>query len=628
MLTLERGTIVDGYEIIDLVGRGGNGAVYKALERELDRIVAIKLLMDPSNQTQLNRFRREVQALSRLDHPHIMKCYRAGFIGSHLYVAMEYWSANSLLRYIGDKGNDWQSVTAVIARVCQALDYAHRHGIVHRDVTPANILVKNLNEPDSVKVLDFGLARLLDGPNQQNITATGELIGSVYYMSPEQCTGQEADARSDIYSLGCVLYALLTGEPPFSAENAFGLMHKHVHENQVPPSKLAPEVPKALDSIVATAMAKSPETRYRSMDDFQQDLLTLLRNPSLLPGTARKSPTNNWRRLLGTAICLPVALTTILVCFPELVLQLLPADAANQSGLWCCNQLTALGLKEKARTVLEVTERRCRDSLNWDPLDAAGFYLAESNWFNTQKEPDQASRTTAQALNKLLQYCQHTAYDTAASRSMAAQAARSLEHCTMPDSLSGSDWVRLSKRYDKDGANFRKLAMRFAPGETAKQRAETCIALAQYSSQLNDRAAMKQFLQNLLTIRADEHGSIAPYLVHGAAMLEYAELLPESLALCTRGITIARSGLASDQPALSWLYYRMSRVLFKQRRIINSAAHLEQAAKFPESVGGVPKSDLNEAMRQLLPALEAAGRSAQAQTLQRLIAPGTGRRVN
>ncbi len=167
----------------------------------------------------------------------------------------------------------------VIVQVCDAMNFAHQHGVVHRDMKPNNVMLLDEPKPDFVKLLDFGLARLHAAPGESGakLTRTGALIGSMYYMSPEQCQGMEADSRADIYALGCMLYEIISGEPPVVADNPIAMMQKHVHDTPISLSiKLGQKnIPRELDDILRKAMAKEPAARYQTMEEFRHDLQLL-----------------------------------------------------------------------------------------------------------------------------------------------------------------------------------------------------------------------------------------------------------------------------------------------------------------------------------------------------------------
>lgn len=278
--TLKAGTVIDSrYEIVEHLGDGGMGSVFKALELGLERFVALKML-HPSligDSEHRERFKREGALLATLEHPHIIRCFRFGVWNETFpYIAMEFLSGESLSRVIGaDCTLGTARVLTIGKQICDAMQYAHESKIIHRDLKPANILLTGTENQDFVKVLDFGMARLLPAPNQvsQHLTQTGELIGSVHYMSPEQCLGKKSDARSDIYSLGCLLYEALAGGPPLVADAPVRVIQMHVHDYPAPLEKCFKKaLPPGLNSVLMRAMAKNPKDRYQSMSELKAAL--------------------------------------------------------------------------------------------------------------------------------------------------------------------------------------------------------------------------------------------------------------------------------------------------------------------------------------------------------------------
>ncbi|MDT7671323.1 MAG: eukaryotic-like serine/threonine-protein kinase, partial [Pseudonocardiales bacterium] len=267
------------YELGDTLGYGGMSEVHKGRDVRLSRDVAVKVLRadlarDP--QFQL-RFRREAQNAAALNHPAIVAVYDTGETESEFgtlpYIVMEFVDGQTLREIVKGTGPlSQQRVMEVMADVCAALDFSHRHGIIHRDVKPANVMI---TRGGAVKVMDFGIARALaDG---QNMTQTAAVIGTAQYLSPEQARGEAVDARSDVYAAGCVLFELLTGEPPFSGDSPVAVAYQHVREDVRRPSEVNPDVPAELDSIVLKAMSKNPANRYQSAAEMRSDLVRVLR---------------------------------------------------------------------------------------------------------------------------------------------------------------------------------------------------------------------------------------------------------------------------------------------------------------------------------------------------------------
>ncbi|WAL65563.1 Stk1 family PASTA domain-containing Ser/Thr kinase [Amycolatopsis cynarae] len=267
------------YELGDTLGYGGMSEVHHGTDIRLGREVAVKILRadlarDPQFQ---ERFRREAQNAAALNHPAIVAVYDTGEaqteFGPLPYIVMEYVSGRTLRDIVKTEGPMSQKrAMEVMADVCAALDFSHRHGIVHRDVKPANVMI---TDHGAVKVMDFGIARAMhDG--QAAMTQTAAVIGTAQYLSPEQARGEGVDARSDVYAAGCVLYELITGEPPFTGDSPVAVAYQHVREDPKAPSSVNPAVSPELDAIVLKALAKGPANRYQSAAEMRSDMVRVL----------------------------------------------------------------------------------------------------------------------------------------------------------------------------------------------------------------------------------------------------------------------------------------------------------------------------------------------------------------
>jgi beta-lactam-binding protein with PASTA domain/tRNA A-37 threonylcarbamoyl transferase component Bud32 len=265
----------DRYEMVHHIARGGMAQVYLAKDLLLDRPVALKVLFPELSvdRSFVERFRREAKAAANLSHPNIVSIYDWGQGDQTYYIVMEYVDGptlSSLLRPKDASPAPLEPLRAasIAASVAAALDFAHRRGVIHRDVKPGNVLIDDRGQ---VKVADFGIARAVG--TSEDLTQTGSVMGTATYFSPEQAQGYPVDPRSDVYSLGVVLYEMATGKPPFTGDNPVSIAYKHVKEPPPRPTSINPAVPVALEAIILKAMAKDPEGRYQSAEDMRADLV-------------------------------------------------------------------------------------------------------------------------------------------------------------------------------------------------------------------------------------------------------------------------------------------------------------------------------------------------------------------
>ncbi|MDP9330165.1 MAG: Stk1 family PASTA domain-containing Ser/Thr kinase [Actinomycetota bacterium] len=267
---MNRSELGDRYRIEARIGAGGMAEVFRGFDPVLNRTVAIKVLNEQyaRDASFVDRFRREAQAAARLNHPNIVGIYDHGSDDGTQFIVMEFIEGRTLAEALsaGRRPTPVQSAE-VAGHISDALAAAHAQGVIHRDIKPANVMV---TRDGTVKVMDFGIARLVSGP--ETAPQTSAVLGTAAYLSPEQAQGHPVDARTDIYSLGTVLYEMLTGRPPFTGESPVAIAYKQVNEPPVPPSILNGEVSPAMDAVVMRALSKNPANRYQTAKEFGEDL--------------------------------------------------------------------------------------------------------------------------------------------------------------------------------------------------------------------------------------------------------------------------------------------------------------------------------------------------------------------
>ncbi|HEY9772840.1 MAG TPA: protein kinase [Planktothrix sp.] len=310
------------YEIESILGRGGMSIVYRARDVFMERVVAIKILHTNlmSDNTAIQRFRQEAQAAGGLNHPNIMTVYDFGLTAEdQAFLVMELFDGPTLAEILENETRITPDRTVRLARqICDGLDHAHKKGIVHRDLKPSNLcIVKREDGKEMVKIVDFGIAKFMpqEGRKSQQLTQTGQIFGSPLFMSPEQCTGKSLDARTDIYSLGCLLYEALTGAPPFMGDTAYDTMTMHINEAPTPLRKVAADanIPELVQTPVMKCLQKKPEDRYQSAADMKDDLPPLGDDPQHT--TTQWAPTwySSIRYNREARVAVAVG-TTILLC--------------------------------------------------------------------------------------------------------------------------------------------------------------------------------------------------------------------------------------------------------------------------------------------------------------------------
>lgn len=401
--------LANKYKLISVLGAGGMGTVYKAKDILVDRIVAIKVLRaDSHNDDLIRRFQREAKIAARIDHRNCLGLLDFGIDNDRPYLVMPFVDGRTLSEFIKQE-RSIAPLTAIelFIQICEGLDAAHRMGVVHRDIKPSNVVLLESPVGITVKILDFGIAKLRepDGQSGATMTTTGELLGSPRYMSPEQCEGQPADERSDIYSLGILMYETLTGEPPFRDENVFAIIEKHRKEDPAPLflSGINNKIAKQLEAIVFKCLAKDPAHRYQVISHLQIDLNNVSRQLQGLPAkgvsiiplkTARikRNLAPNW--YIGTiVIILLMVLSAIASSLYLPLFQTIPNDERNitftlpdvlpvlsESEINAKNELYTLGASN------------AKNTYGRDSSELADLYMHAGDFFFKHQQYDYANK--------------------------------------------------------------------------------------------------------------------------------------------------------------------------------------------------------------------------------------------
>ena len=298
------GNVVGSYKVTEKIGEGGMGAVFKGIDLMLEREVAIKMLRpELASQPQVvERFRSEAVTLAKLNHPNIATLFSFLRQGEDFFMVMEFVrgeTLDSLIRRTGAMPCD--RAVALLNQALDGIDHAHKMGIIHRDIKPANMM---LTENGTLKVMDFGIARVL---GTSRMTKQGNIVGTVEYMSPEQVRGQETDARSDIYSLGILLYEMLTGRVPFSSDSEYDLMRMQIENAPPPPRVFSAQIPQPVEQAIMRSLAKRPEARFQGADEFRNALSNVLGSiaPTIVAAPVATPPATR----LGDAATIPAPIS-------------------------------------------------------------------------------------------------------------------------------------------------------------------------------------------------------------------------------------------------------------------------------------------------------------------------------
>jgi eukaryotic-like serine/threonine-protein kinase len=351
----------EGYQLIEEIGRGGMGVVYKARQIGLDRLVALKMILPPHGPRERARFRTEAEATARLSHPSIVQIYEVGQESDCPFLAMEFVAGTSLDKQLADSPLSGRAAAELLLDLALAVAYAHKQGIVHRDLKPANILLAADGSP---KITDFGLARRLLADDSDNqplaATQTGAIVGTPSYMAPEQCGGtrQRVGPAADVYALGAVLYEALTGRPPFRGQTPLDTLELVRSQEPVSPRRLVPKLPRDLETICLKCLAKQPQQRYGSAAAFAVDLRRFLSGEPILARPAgRTERAIRWSRRNPAVASLLSGIALLLVCGTTIA-SALAIWAMREKGRADEQTLLAIASAKLERAARELAEIR------------------------------------------------------------------------------------------------------------------------------------------------------------------------------------------------------------------------------------------------------------------------------
>lgn len=488
---LTPGTLIDGrFEIVELIGEGGMGTVYSARHKQMDRTIALKLLKANliRDEEKIARFRNEARVLSSLQHPNIIAIHAIGLAETgQPYMAMDIVSGESLSDAISRRGYfEQDEALRICIEICAGLEYAHSHNIVHRDIKPSNIILSPARGGALVpKLVDFGIAKDLDSAAAQNLTQTGAAMGSVFYLSPGQFEGRAADPSSDIYALGCTLYEMLTGVPPFEADNFFEAAMRHHSAIAVPVNQRNPaaNITPGVQNIINHMLEKEHHSRYQSGKHLREDLeLALARKPlkhapehgqKQLVTADKNSRRDKRLKIVLVSVMSVIAIAIAYACFDSFskrpVGQALSATAEAEDALDLArrNLHNFWDSPEEAAKEVEICRRAvCLADKTNDPLLRARAYrfLAEAGRAslasNAAKTNRRLTRTELQPLLQLLESAtnlSNTAYklESNSQRRWNLELERYLDQhefvmitCISGDFASAQSWEALLKYLD------------------------------------------------------------------------------------------------------------------------------------------------------------------------------------
>lgn len=544
------GTVLgDRYEILSVIGSGGMGIVYKARHQLMDRLVAVKMLNQETiaEEHLLTRFQQEAKTASMLSHPNIVAVFDYGVFDNKPYLVMDYVEGRSLEDLIAEGPVPLNRYFSLFSQAADALSHAHQKGVVHRDIKPSNIMIEqNDLDPNCVRVVDFGIAKLVRGKKdtgEQKITGGGEVLGSAPYMSPEQCMGQEIGIASDIYSLGCVMYEALSGQPPAQGKNTLDTIYKQINDEPLPLRTVRSDlnIPQSIEAVVMKALRKDPSRRFANMYELNAALEEAFKpvkppkqtdeKAAVVPAVPARPPLlKKLRPLIAAAIVLPLICGLVYFSAGEgtlkakqleaqLALQeaaigpnnprLIPllTELSNEYRSYDPAYIGAIRIQERLVRLLEKSQGNSVE-LSRAKLQLADMFTRRSNLIRAKVLREEA----LQVLHKYASGLPDSAPEKEAALKQVSQltnkvhGSNSLEYADTLTTLAqfhakAKDWQNADTAY---GDALKIRAQIF--GETSDKYAD---ALEEYAGVLVEAHNFRKaplYLQNVLEIREKLHG--------------------------------------------------------------------------------------------------------------------------
>lgn len=586
-----RGTVIDSrYEIVSPLGAGGMGTVFKAKHLDLNRIVAIKVLHPrfTADAAAVRRFQREARIISKLKHENILSVFGFGGFEGCVYLAMEFVEGTSLGQLIHTRLTlSPNEALPYLLQIADAMQHAHGNGVLHRDLKPDNVMmVVSSVSILSACVVDFGLAKLLDGSDLQRLTRTGEVVGDPRYMSPEQCQGEELDERSDVYSFGCLMYEVLTGQVPFHLDDPVAVMHKHVSAQPEPFAKKR-GLPLSIESICLKAMAKNRAQRYDSFDSLKVDLQRFAKDPNVqIKVPKHKSgglQAGKLNSIVIGALCLVAAIGVYGVLNWQIVsLQMGyrfagTTAARSEASLALARYLADRTDFKEAMSLYRESKQLALENHNDILVMNANSGLAKS--YMAQQLRDEARlaylEVLQQGLDSLRQGRSRPEMDTLVFDALGAYAGlEPLPAVQLANELA----IAFAGRKEPDRAKV--VLMKVASVGSDQVRASTLFAMGKLCLQTGDRAGAQKYFDSAVATTPSLSGKVAVFQLAGAE-----GLARNDTDLASRYLAQAVDALdAPKQPKPEALLRLLADLHFKNKQYQSAQEYYAQSVRIAKNM--------------------------------------------